>query len=212
VRLRALREAPADHDRPFVHAELFAWKDAARGAARPVLVPAGTNELGHFSQRLVAESTVAVTAAWRHGSDSKHLGLSAEQDRAVLKPQSSTAGSRGIAAARGDRNLSAAADDEGQRRAGLSDPRNAEVRPLAGGCRPTLSPAALPVGGQSSHAAAVTGIGIIRQRLEARKGGRVLSRSGCSPTGRALRRRLGSAYPRPGAPMIAAIWSGAPAR
>jgi hypothetical protein len=37
------------------------------------------------------------------------------------------------------------------------------VRPLAGGCRPTLSPAALPVAEQSSRAGAVTGVGVQRQ-------------------------------------------------
>ena len=55
-------------------------------------------------------------------------------------------------------------DDEGQRRPGLSDPRNAEVRPLAGGCRPTLSPAALPVAEQSSRVGAVTGVGVEQPR------------------------------------------------
>jgi hypothetical protein len=49
-------------------------------------------------------------------------------------------------------------DDEGQRRPRLANPRNAEVRLLAGGCRPTLSPAALPVAEQSSHAGAVTAV------------------------------------------------------
>jgi hypothetical protein len=72
--------------------------------------PRERTSLVNFGQRPVAESTLAVTAAWRHRSDAKHFGLSAEQDRAVLK-QSSTTGSPGIAAARGDRNLSAAADD-----------------------------------------------------------------------------------------------------
>jgi hypothetical protein len=48
--------------------------------------------------------------------------------------------------------LSSPKDDEGQRRPGLSDPRNAEVRPLPGRCRPTLGPAALPVAEQSSRA------------------------------------------------------------
>jgi hypothetical protein len=51
-------------------------------------------------------------------------------------------------------------DDEGQRRPGLSDPRNAEVRLLAGGCRPTLRPAALPVAEQRSRAGAVTRVGV----------------------------------------------------
>ena len=36
------------------------------------------------------------------------------------------------------------------------------VRPLAGGCRPTLSPAALPVAEQSSRAGAVTGVGVMQ--------------------------------------------------
>ena len=55
-------------------------------------------------------------------------------------------------------------DDEGQRRREPPDPRNAKVRQLAGSCRPTLSPAALPVAEQSSHAAAVTGVGVERSR------------------------------------------------
>ena len=55
-----------------------------------------------------------------------------------------------------------AADDERQRRPEGSDPRSAEVRPLARGCRRTLSPAALPVAEQSSRAGAVTAVGVRR--------------------------------------------------
>jgi len=46
--------------------------------------------------------------------------------------------------------------------------RNAEARPLAGGCRSTLSPAALPVAEQSSRASAVTGVGVDEPRHIAR--------------------------------------------
>lgn len=49
-------------------------------------------------------------------------------------------------------------DDEGQRRLGLADPRNTEVRPRRR--LPTdLEPAALPVADQTSRAGAVTGAG-----------------------------------------------------
>ncbi len=55
-----------------------------------------------------------------------------------------------------------AKDEEGQRRPRLSDLRNAEVRPLAGGCRPPLRPAALPVAEQSSREGVVTSVGVER--------------------------------------------------
>ena len=48
----------------------------------------------------------------------------------------------------------------GPRRLGLSDPRDAEVRPLAVGCRPSLRPVALPLAEQSGRAGAVTATGV----------------------------------------------------
>jgi hypothetical protein len=60
--------------------------------------------------------------------------------------------------------ISSQLDDEGQRQSGLSDSRDAEVRPWTGGCRPTLGPAALPVAELSCRAAPVTGIGVRQQQ------------------------------------------------
>ena len=56
-------------------------------------------------------------------------------------------------------------DDEGQQRPGLSDPRSAEVRPAGWGCRPTLSPIALPVAAERSRRAALTGVGVKQAHL-----------------------------------------------
>ena len=51
-------------------------------------------------------------------------------------------------------------DDERQRRHGPPDPRNAEVRPLALGCRSTLTTATLPLAEQSGRVDAATPIGV----------------------------------------------------
>jgi hypothetical protein len=59
-----------------------------------------------------------------------------------------------------------------------------EVRRLAGGCRPTLSPTALPVAEQSSRAGAVTGVGVKQQRIAGPGGRRVSQRAGASPARR----------------------------
>jgi hypothetical protein len=70
---------------------------------------------------------------------------------------------RGIPTARArtiTRSDALARDDEGQCPPGLSDPRNAEVRPLARGCRLTWAQAALPVAEQSGRAVGVTGVGV----------------------------------------------------
>jgi hypothetical protein len=63
-------------------------------------------------------------------------------------------------------------DDEGQRPPRRSDPRNAELRPPAGGCRPSSSAAALTVAEQSSRADAVTGVGVEEPRLGPARDGR----------------------------------------
>jgi hypothetical protein len=66
-------------------------------------------------------------------------------------------------------------DDEEQRRPRLSDPRNAEVRLLAGACRPT-TPVALPVAEQSSRAGVVTGVAVIQQPALGESCGRIHAR------------------------------------
>jgi hypothetical protein len=58
-----------------------------------------------------------------------------------------------------------------------SDCRILAIRKYArrpGGCRPTLSTAALPVAEQSGRAGAVTGVGVMRQRPVGRAGKRVI--------------------------------------
>jgi hypothetical protein len=90
-----------------------------------------------------------------------------------------------------DRAVASPPDDEGQRRPRLSNPRNADVRLLAWGCRPTLSPAALPVAEQSAHAGAVAACGVEEQ---SRRSGLGLARLG-------RRQRANASGPRqPAAP------------
>jgi hypothetical protein len=66
-------------------------------------------------------------------------------------------------------------NDERQRRLGLSDPRDAAVRLLAGAAYPALGTAARPVAEQSGHADAVTGVGVTWSRVSANERGRSIA-------------------------------------
>jgi len=91
--------------------------------------------------------------------------VTTRQTPAVARPATAGAARAGVAEGRRELDVSVEMDDEGQQRPGLSDPRSAEVRPAGWGCRPTLSPIALPVAAERSRRAALTGVGVKQAHL-----------------------------------------------